>query len=202
MNRIIGIILALLVSGGSLSAQVNVNDLGNEIDAGRIKLMSAAGNGSSSGASVEGYLINQTATQRNVSIYLSRPIYLVNSGAGQNMVATQVYLGDGGYVTDGRRSFITLRPREQTRVLFIAYCVDFERENPSESDDFSIGVLPLNLNPVMAKINAFVAANSDADVTVAAQIAIWLAEGETITEIQSKFDFAPADERLARIFIE
>ena len=76
--------------------------------------------------------------------------------------------------------------------------MDFERDNPSESENFSIGVLPANLNSVMANVNAFVAANPDADVTVAIQVAIWLAQGETITDIQAKFAFTPADEQLAR----
>ena len=202
INRLVATVLLSLAMCGNLSAQVIVSDLSDEIDAGRVNLVSAAGNGSSSGASVEAFLVNETAIDKYLAVNLSRPIYLVNSGAGQNMVASQVYLGDGGYVSDGERSFIILKPRERTRVLFIAYCVDFERDNPSESDSFSIGVLPANLNSVMANVNALVAANPDADVTAAIQVAIWLAEGDTVTEIQSKFDFTPADERLARNLIE
>ena len=100
--------MAFLASSGNLSAQVTVNDLHDEIDAGRVRFISATGNGSSSGASVEGYLINDTAVR----------------------------------------------------------------------------------------------ANPDADVTVAAQLAIWLVQGVDTAAIRSKFEFTPADERLARTFIQ
>ena len=96
MNTRVGLVAACLAATGSLSAQVVVYDLHDEVDAGRVRLISATGNGSSSGASVEGTLINDTAAERHFGIYLSRPIYLRNSGAGQSMIATEVYLGDGG----------------------------------------------------------------------------------------------------------
>jgi len=40
--------------------------------------------------------------------------------------------------------------------------------------------------------------NTDDDITVAAQLAVWLAQGEAIETIRPRFDFEPADERLAR----
>ena len=200
MNTRVGLVAACLAATGSLSAQVVVYDLHDEVDAGRVRLISATGNGSSSGASVEGYLINDTAAERRVGIYLSRPIYLRNSGAGQSMIATEVYLGDGGYLSDGRRSFVALSPGVQTRILLIAYCVDFEEDNPSGSDRMTVGSVPATINGVMSSIGSYVRANPDADVTVAAQLAIWLVQDVETTAIRSKFEFTPADEKLARTF--
>ena len=200
MRFLIVAFLMIAVSRGA-SAQV-VNDLHDEIDAGNIVLVSARGNGSSSGTAVEGYLTNQTVAVRRVNIYLTRPIYLVNSGQGQNMVASEVYYGDGEYLSDGRRPFIELEPGAQTAVRFVAYCVDFDKDNPTQVESFSIGNMPTNLNSVMASINAFAFANPSMDITATAQIAIWLAQGESLEEIQSRFEFTEAEEGLARYFVQ
>ncbi len=193
--------MAFAAAMESLSAQTVVYDLHDEIDAGRVRLISATGNGSSTGVSVEGYLINDTAAERHVDIYLSRPIYLRNSGAGQNMVATMVSLGDRSYLSDGRNSFVALSPGVQTRVLFIAYCVDFEKDNPSRSDRMTVGSVPATLNGVMSSIGSYVRANPDAEVGVAAQLAIWLVQGVDTAAIRSRFEFTPVGERLARTFV-
>ena len=200
MRFLIVAFLMISVSRGA-SAQV-VNDLNDEIDADNIVLVSARGNGSSSGTAVEGYLTNQTVAVRRVNIYLTRPIYLVNSGQGQNMVASEVYYGDGEYLSDGRRPFIELEPGAQTAVRFVAYCVDFDKDNPTQVESFSIGNMPTNLNSVMASINAFAFANPSMDITATAQIAIWLAQGESLEEIQSRFEFTEAEEGLARYFVQ
>ena len=150
---------------------------------------------------MDGYLINDTAAERHVGIYLSRPIYLRNSGAGQGMVATEVYLGDGGYQSDSRSSFIALSPGVQTRVVFIAYCVDFEKDNPSGSDRMTVGSVPAILNRVMSSIGSYVRANPDAEVGVATQLAIWLVQGVDTAAIRSRFEFTPVGERLARTFV-
>ncbi|MCZ6893107.1 MAG: hypothetical protein O7H40_03540 [Gammaproteobacteria bacterium] len=200
MRFLIVAFLMITMSRG-VSAQV-VNDLHDEIDAGNIVLVSAKGNGSSSGTAVEGYLTNKTAAVRRVNIYLTRPIYLVNSGRDQNMVASEVYYGDGDYLSDGRRPFIELEPSVQTAVRFVAYSVDFDKDNLSQVESFSIGNMPTNLNSVMASINAFAFANPSMDIAATAQIAIWLAQGENLEEIQSRIDFTETEEGLARYFIQ
>ena len=53
----------------------------------------------------------------------------------------------------------------------------------------------------MANIRAYVIANPGADVTVAAQAAIWLVQRKSISEIRTRFPVTPAEERLARNFI-
>ncbi len=195
---IVGVLIWSL--SGSLSAQTVISDLRDEIDAGRVQLASVAGNGSSSGSAITAYLINETAKARRVDVNLSRPLFLVNSGSSQNMIAIQVYMSGGAYSSDGRRSFITLRPRVRTGVLFLAFCVDFDKDNPTERDSFSIGSVPPVLTPVMANIRAHLTANTNADVTSAAQAAVWLAQGKSIGEIRSKFPVTSAEERLARQF--
>ena len=199
--RFLIVAFLMIAVGRGASAQV-VNDLHDEIDADNIVLVSARGNGSSSGTAVEGYLTNQTEAVRRVNIYLTRPIYLVNSGQGQNMVASEVYYGDGEYLSDGRRPFIELEPGAQTAVRFVAYCVDFDKDNPTQVESFSIGNMPTNLNSVMASINAFAFANPSMNITATAQIAIWLAQGESLEEIQSRFEFTEAEEGLARYFVQ
>lgn len=197
------LIIALLIMATSRDASAQlVNELHDEIDAGNIVLVSAEGNTVSSGITVEGYLTNQTAAVLRVNIYLTRPIYLVNNRQGQNMVASEVYYGDGDYLSDGRRPFIELQPGVQTAVRFVAYDVDFDNDNSSQAESFSIGNMPANLNGVMASINAFAFANPSMDITATAQIAIWLAQGESLEAIRSRIDFTQAEEGLARYFIQ
>jgi len=197
-------ILSLLLwsFGASAFAQEAVTDLLDEINARRIQLSSMAGNGSSSGTAVTGYLTNETAAAIRLNINLSRPLFLVNSGPSQNMIATQVLLGGGRYSSDGRRSFITLPPRGRAAVVFVAYCADFDKDNPDVSDRFSVGSsVPPRLIPVMDKIRAYVVANPKAEVIAAAQAAIWLAQGVSIGRIRERFPVSPADEQLARSFL-
>ncbi len=200
MTRIL-LVLLFFVLGGHASAQTTINDLFTEIEARRLQLESVAGNGSSSGTVLNGYLVNESATAKLIDINLSRPLFLVNRGSSQNMVATGVYLSGGRYSSNGRRSFITLPPKSRSAVTLLAYCADFEKDNPSESDRFTIGTAPPVLELVMENIKTYSIANPKTDLTVAAQAAIWLAQGRSMSEIQTRFTVSPADERLARSFI-
>ncbi len=199
--RFLFVAFFMIAMSQGASAQI-VNDLHDEIDDGNIILGSATGNGNLSGAAVEGYLTNQTAGIMRVNIYLTRPLYFVNDGQGQNMVASEVYYGDGDYLSDGRRPFIELEPGAQTVVRFVAYCVDFDKDNPTEAEGFSIGNIPTNLNSVMASINAFAFANPSMNLTATAQTAVWLAQGERVEEIQSRIELTEAEVGLARYFIQ
>ena len=197
------LIVAFLIIAMSAGASAQtVNDLQDQIDAGNIELVTARGNGNSSGAAVEGALTNKTDALLRVNIYLTRPLYLVNDGQGQNMVASEVYYGDGDYLSDGRRPFIELEPSAQTEVRFVAYSINFDRDNPSAAESFSIGNMPDDLNSVMASINAFAYANPSMALTATAQVAIWLAQGETLEEIQHRFEITEAEIGLARYFIQ
>ncbi|MBI2752960.1 MAG: hypothetical protein HYX46_05545, partial [Betaproteobacteria bacterium] len=109
MTRIL-VVLLFWSLGVDASAQTIVNDLSAEIEGRRVQLESVAGNGGSSGTVLTGYLVNEAAAAKRIDVTLSRPLFLVNRGSRQNMVATGVYLIGGQYSTDGRRSFITLHP--------------------------------------------------------------------------------------------
>ncbi len=200
MTRVL-VVLLFWSMGVDASAQTTINDLFSEIEGGRVQLESVTGNGGSSGTVINGYLVNEAAAAKRIDVNLSRPLFLINRGSSQNMVVTGVYLSGGQYSTDGRRSFIALRPKSRTAVTFVAYCADFDKDNPSERDRFAVGSIPPVLEPVMANIRAYVIANPGADVTVAAQAAIWLVQRKSISEIRTRFPVTPAEERLARNFI-
>lgn len=194
------IVAFLLIATSHRALAQVVVDLHAKIDAGDIQLVSANGNGSLSGPAVEGVLSNRTAAPLRVNVYLERPLFLVNNGRGQNMVASEVYFGDGDYMSDGRRPFIELAPGEETAVQFIAYCVDLEKENPSREESFSISTLPASLESVMSSINAFAFANPSMENAATAQMAIWLAQGERAEDIKNRIEVSEAEEGLARYF--
>jgi hypothetical protein len=176
-------------------------DLANLLDAGTLSLVSATGNGTSSGASVEGVIRNHA--QRNVSIHtiMTRPVFFTNDGPGQNMVGSMVLNADGSFVSDGTHTFISIAPNQQLTVVFIAYCVDFEKPNPTASEHFVADDTPLQLARTMHRIAAYVRSNPDEDITVPAQVAVWLNQGVDASTIREKFPFTRDDEALARSFV-
>jgi len=183
-------------------AQVVAHDLWGAIFKGTVTLVEARGNGASSGASVEGILENTTAGELHIDVFLSKPLFLVNRGAGQNMLAIQVYRRDQGYRSDGKNSFITLKPRQRLPVTFVAFCVDFDKENPRPSETFAMSSPPAAIENVMRNIISFARLNPDQDITVPAQVAVWLAQGKSPGAITDKLNFSPIDERLARSFLQ
>jgi TPR repeat protein len=195
--------LAAVVLGCTPEATVGqtvIRDLYDEMQAGRVSLVTAVGNGNSSGTSVLGTLANKTARAIHIGVDLLTPLYLANSGRGQNMIAAQIFLRDGRYLIEDGRSFITLEPNQaQVPVSFIAFCVDLDRDNPSATDRFTTASTPPILDQVMANIADSLRVNRDRDFTAAAQLAVWLAQGEDIESIRSTFDFEPEDETLARV---
>ena len=200
MNRLQTALLVFFCFSGALYAQAPLKDLATEIDAKRIALESATGNGASSGNAVEGYLVNQNSEEVHIDISLLRPLFMRNRGLGQNMVATRVLLAGGRYFSEDKRSFISLKPKERTPVEFVAYCVDFEKDNPTRTDSFSLETSPASLDHVMKAIIDYSRQNPLKDITVAAQAAIWLADGISIENIRTKFNVSPSDEILARSF--
>lgn len=200
MNRILVLLLLWSLSWVA-SAQTPPRDLLAEVESNRLQLESLAGNGGSSGAAIAGYLVNTTRQAIRVDVYLSRKLFLVNKGSGQNMVATTVYLEGGEYNSDGRRSFIVLRPNSRTAVTFIAYCADFNKDNPSATDRFTVSSLPPGLESIVAAIAAYSKKNPNIDSTVAAQAALWLSQGTSISEIRKRFPVSLAEERLAKSFL-
>lgn len=190
------------VAGEQHDQKQSSTDLADLISSGEVSLVRASGNGASSGNSVDAVLRNNTGREIEVDIFMRQPIFLTNSGIGQNMIASMVLGADGGYTRNGDREVVTLRPSEQFNASMVAYCADFEKENPTKSETFAVAPAPAHLIPVVARINEHVRANPDANVTAAAQVGIWMAQGENPNEIAKKFEFTPTDEQLATEFIQ
>ena len=111
-------------------------------------------------------------------------------------------ISDGGYFSDGQRSFIQVKPQSRLKVIFIAYCADFEKDNPDQWENFTVSQLPESLKTVMQNITHYAKQNPNIDFTSAAQVAVWLTQGETSDEIKKKFNFTSQDEKLARSFLK
>lgn len=195
MKRLLAL-LAVLGCGDAEPRPPSYRDLHDEVQSGRVTLI-ATGNGSSSGAAIYADLESAEDAPIRTTTLLARPMYLVNRGRGQDMIALQVFMRDGSYTSDGRESFITLSPGAKTRVLLLAYCADFDKDNPTASEQFAVGAIPAGLIDVVDTIHAYIAAHPDADATSAIQAAIWLAQGIRIRTIRSRFSLTEADEELA-----
>jgi hypothetical protein len=191
--------MAVVIAGmpGTLFAQLSVLDMDTALRNGDITL-TAAGNGGSSGASIDGYLQNNRTRIIRINTIISAGLYLENSGSAQNMVATQLYFADGGYYTEEDLAFIELEPGGRTPVTLIAFCADFELDNPSSGDSFNGASMPSDLRSIAAKVSRYMANHPDEDTVTAAQLAFWLTRGETLDSIHKKFDFTPDDAALAR----
>lgn len=174
--------------------QMNIEDLVQALNAGDVEIMSLTGNGGSSGPVLEGYLLNKSSISRNLDVRLATPLFFKNKGAGQNMIATQIYQRDLSYMSDGENSFISLKPNERLSIMLIAYCVDFYKENPSGDDSFVITGIPSDLIAIAKTISAYEGANPSRDVTLSAQLALWKVQGISLKEISERFPFDSADE--------
>jgi hypothetical protein len=82
------------------TGSVPPRQLGEAISTGDVTL-AANGNGGSSGSAVTGNLKNNTTNEIRINVILSNGLYLLNSGSGQNMVATQIFLSNGGIYSIG-----------------------------------------------------------------------------------------------------
>lgn len=96
-------------------AETGIETLTQAMKSGDVVVVSITGNGSSSGAALEGYLVNRTSIPKNLDIWLDIPLFLENESSGQDMVATQIYRRDGSYMSDGERSFISLESANGSR---------------------------------------------------------------------------------------
>lgn len=173
-------------------------DLASLLGDGLLELVDARGNGASSGNSVDGVLRNTSGRAVKVDIVLNQPLYFRNGGRGQNMVGAMVVSGDGGYVSDGRNAYIEIPASRETEVSFVAYCADFDKDNPGPHEHFTIDNAPPELASVMDRIAAVNRKDPSRDIMVAAQVAVWLAQGISAEDISEKFEFNSSELALAR----
>ena len=180
-----------------------VEDLAAALDRGHVAPYEAAsGTGASSGLAVDAYLINQRNTDVSLDISLRQPLFLRNRGRGQSMFVIKVYLRGGRYESDGFRSFISLQPKLLTPVQFVAYCADFDKDNPSNTEELVRDAPPVSLLPLLQSISNYESSHPNQDITIAAQAAIWLAQGVSIEEVRTKFEVDRDQELLAREFLK
>jgi hypothetical protein len=170
--------------------------LSEAISGGDVTLI-ANGNGGSSGAAVTGNLRNNKPNEIWIDVILSDGLYLRNSGSGQNMVATQIFLSDGGYTASGTNKFIRLSPNTNVQIMFLAFCADFERDNPSSSQIFSSAAMPSDIQTISSKISRYMADKFDDDLTIPIQLALWRSQGQSRSDIFEKFDFDDSDWEIA-----
>ena len=199
-RSILSFVLLFLLATIS-SGQTAVSDLLDAIASESVTLNKVSGNGNSTGSALTGVLVNNTDRSIAIKVNLRIPLFFVNNGPRQNMFALQVYEKDGSYVTDGENSFIELDPKGRLDVIFNALCADFERDNPTSLDSFKLGFDVPAYKSVLAKIaKQYETHPDDNDLLEAAQAALWMAQGVSITEIRKRFDVSDTQERLARSF--
>ena len=206
MNQTISVVAALMFATfcGVAHSQNAISDLESEIESGRISLEAIHGNGSSSGMAIEAVIRNTTGKPLRLNTNLRRPIYLGNrsSRSSQNMIAFSVYGRGGSYYSDGDNAFIEVAPNKEMDIEMIAYCADYDKDNPSSADQFDISRMPPQIERASEKIAAYKRNNPDVDVLKAAQVALWLAQGVSAEKIQTTFPFSPNEEAVAREILE
>ena len=206
MRKELIFIFALIIAfvSGTIQAQDNFSDLKSAIASGSVTLRNIHGNGSSSGNAIEAVIKNRTNSNIKIYTQLNDPLYLGNetSQSSQNMLAFEVY-GDGGtYYSDGTNSFIELSPNQRMKVDITAYCTDYYKDNPGYNDRFRIAETPNDIGDIADKIASYTRRNSMTDVTVGAQVALWLGQGLSPEEIKKTFQFSPRDRAIANAILQ
>jgi len=206
-KKILAIFLFILFSSiCTCFSQSNLYyDLNYSIEQGIVSLEGVNGFGYSTGMVLEGKLRNLTDKEIRIYAFLERPLFLNNSGRGQDMVAISLYHYGGKYYfssNDPEKMFLILNSNEEIRITFLAFCLDFGKENPSSSDFFSIEKNAYPIENLVRKIIRFAKANPEYEFENAAQVAIWLYSGETEYRIKKRYNYSEEDLKLAKKFLE
>jgi len=193
---LIAVLLCGVLSATALFGQSAPVDLGFALSNGLVTL-SVSGNGRCAGTSVEGTIKNHTPTTISIDVNIIDCLYLVNSGKGQNMLATSIFLSGLRYIERGTSKFIRIEPGVNVGIVLEAYCADFDKDNPTASESFRFSVKPAAVATIGAKIGKYSAVNFNADLTKASQIALWRSQGKSWQEIAEKIDFTSVDWELS-----
>ena len=188
----IAVLLCGVFSAAELFGQSAPIDLGFALSNGIVSL-SVSGNGNCAGHSVEGTITNHTSAAISINVNITDCLYLLNSGRGQNMLATRIFLSNLGYIESGIRRYIPIEAGVSVGIVFEAYCADYDKDNPTASERFSVSVKPTAVATIAAKIGRHSAINFNADLTKAKQIALWRSQGKSWREIAEKIDFTSVD---------
>ena len=131
----------LFISSNATS-QTAVEQLHEAIAKGDLTTEAIFGTGGSSGLVIKGYLVNKSSVDLNINIPLEFPNFMANRGKGLNMVAMQVYGRGGSFLSNGTHGFVQVPGNSRTPVDFVAYCVDFDKPNPTSDDLFDFADMP------------------------------------------------------------
>jgi hypothetical protein len=192
----IAVLLCGVLSATALFGQSPPVDLGFALSNGLVSL-SVSGNGSCAGHSVEGTIKNNTTTSISIDVNILNALYLVNSGKGQNMLATKIFPSTLKYSIDGISKFFKIEPGVSVGIVFEAFCADFDKDNPTSSEKFSFSVKPTAIASLGAKISKYSAVNFNVNLIDAIQVAIWRFQGKSREEIAEKYDFTNVDWELS-----
>ena len=195
--QIVIVAASVLLAGVVSSASNRLASLNDAVDGGSVAIESMSGTGGSSGAVLNAVLVNETEIVQRILVHLDVPLFFQNRGHAQNMVATQVYGRDGKYwQRNNGVPYVEVAAGSKLPVTFIAYCADFEKDNPSFADAFDVAPLPQRVAMVMRQISAYETANRDVDTTKASQLALWVVQSHTLGSIGEKFRFDARDKAI------
>ncbi|WP_424946750.1 hypothetical protein [Candidatus Spongiihabitans sp.] len=194
----VGVVVVLLMVAveNNTNAQ-NIVDLEQALNEGKVALENTKGTGRSSGSVIKSELHNLTNRALKIFTHIGQGLFLRNGGVGQNMIATEIYHSSGQYWVENGKNIIKVDANGREDIVLVAYCVDFEKNNPTPQERFSISSIPRNFEHVLRDIQAYRERYPDKDITVPAQVALWFSKGYTLREIRKKFAVSSPEAELA-----
>lgn len=203
MNRLPAFVFIFFVSA-FFTIDAKGENLIALLESSIVRVEQVNGNGASSGTSLEGILVNTSESAFEIDTALSKPLYFKNQGSGQNMLATALVGRSGGYYSRGSRTFIEIGRKETKQIAFVAYCADFDRDNPTRFDSFLLGNIPNNMTEIANQLRDHeeTTFGKTSNSTVALQVALWLAQGVPAHKIRDRFPFTFNDELIARQILQ
>jgi len=195
---------SILILGVSIASALSFSaiDFPSVLAVEDIRLVDIRSTGGSSGAVLRGTISQNTGSVLRVPVSFADALYLENlDESRQNMLATMILYDDGSYYYDDEGSFIEVESGSLTDVLLVGYCANFERDNPEPGDSFVVTEMPGELQTVTDNLLRYQAMHRNEDFVVAAQVAVWLAQGKQLEDIQQVFPFTEDDEALALLLV-
>ena len=189
----------VLIASGS-----HAEDLVMLLNADEVRIEQVQGTGYSSGLALQGNLVNTSGRNLEIDVVPSSALYFANRQPGQNMVIVALLERDGSYYTLGNKAFVEVQRGATLPISLIAYCADFDLDNPQSNHTFAVSSLPTTLVGIAEAIRREEERNIEigSDNTTALQVALWLAQGVSADEIRERYPFTAQEERLARDLIQ
>jgi hypothetical protein len=136
------------------SSQLKYREFAEIISSGDVAFTANGGNGIW-GKSITGSLKNNTSSEIYINAVLRGGLYLRNSGKGQNMLAILILPEDLKCTEDGGNKYFCLSRKSNTKIVFIAFCANAERDSPSSSETFDIGSMPSSIVTISKEISEY-----------------------------------------------